>query len=69
MPSSLTNKETFKKAKNLASALKYFLLTMTHKLNIHHVQKEYAISFLKAQFPGNFPSIKITRITEAEIKV
>jgi len=55
-------------AKNLASALKNLLLTVTHKLNIHQVQKEYAVSFLKAQFPGNFSGIKITRVTEAEIK-
>jgi len=69
MPSSLTNRENFMNAKNLASALKNLLLTMTHKLNIHQVQKEYAVSFLKTQFPGNFPSTKITRVTEAEIKV
>jgi hypothetical protein len=69
MPSSLTNKEKFMNAKNMASALKHLLLTMTHKQNIHEVQKEHAISFLKAQFPGIFPSIKITRVTEAEVKV
>ena len=40
MPSSLTNKEKFVNAKNLASALKNLLLTMTHKLNIHQVQKK-----------------------------
>jgi len=44
-------------AKILASALKNLLLTMTHKLNIQQVQKEYAVSFLITQFPGNFPSI------------
>ena len=69
MPSSLTNKEKYMNAQNLASAMKNVLLTMTHKLNIHQVQKEYAIWFLKPRFPGNFLSIKITRVTEAEINV
>ena len=40
----ITNKQRkFMNAKNLASTLKNLLLTMTHKLNIHRVQKEYAI--------------------------
>lgn len=69
MPSSLTNKEKYKNTKILASVLKNLLQTMTHKIYIHQEQKEYAGSFLKAQFPGIFPSINITRVTNAEIKV
>jgi hypothetical protein len=35
---------------------------------MHQVEKEDAVSFLKDLFVGNFPSIKIIPITEAEIK-
>jgi hypothetical protein len=44
------------------------LLTVTEKLNVQKLEKGYAISILKDSYPGNFPSIKIIPITEAEIK-
>jgi hypothetical protein len=52
----------------MANAFNNFFLTVTEKLNILKFGKWDAISFLKYSFPGNFPSIKIFPITEAEIK-
>jgi hypothetical protein len=43
-------------------------LTVTEKLYIQKPEKGDVILFLKDSFPGNFPSIKIIPITEAEIK-
>jgi hypothetical protein len=43
-----------------------FFLKIT---NIHHIQKEDAIFFVEYSFPGNFISITIISITEAEVPV
>jgi len=45
------------------------LLTTSEKLNRYKSEKKDAISFLKDSFPGNFPTINIIPVTEAEIKV
>jgi hypothetical protein len=37
-------------------------------MNIQLIEKRDAIWILKDLFPGNFPSIKIVQVTEAEIK-
>ena len=52
----------------MANAFNNFFITITEKLNIQQIEKGDAISILKDSFPGNFPSIKIIPITEAEIK-
>jgi hypothetical protein len=41
-----------------------FFLTITESLNLHKVEREDAVSFLKAAFPG----IKIIPTTETEMK-
>jgi hypothetical protein len=35
---------------------------------MQQIEKEDAISILKDSFPGNFPSIKIIPVIEAEVK-
>ena len=52
----------------MANAFNNFFITITEKLNIQQIEKGDAISILKDSFPGNFPSIKIIPITEAEVK-
>jgi hypothetical protein len=69
VPSLLKNDEKLKDTKNVANAFNKFFLTTAAKLNLQQVEKADAISFLKDEFPGNFLSIKIIPITEAEIKV
>ena len=44
------------------------LLTTSEKLNRYKSEKKDSISFLKDSFPGNFPTINIIPIIEAEIK-
>jgi hypothetical protein len=68
VPSLLDNSKKLKDPKNVANAFNKFFLTNAEKLNMQQVEKSDAISFLKDAFPGNFPSIKIIPITEAEIK-
>jgi len=48
------------------NAFDCFFLKIT---NIHHIWKEDAILFVEYSFPGNFTSITIISITEAEIRV
>ena len=43
-------------------------LTTSEKFNRQKSEKKDAVSFLKDSFPGNFPTINIIPITEAEIK-
>jgi hypothetical protein len=62
------NDGKLKDPRNLVSAFNKFFLTVTEKWYIDHVEKEDAVSFLKDLFVGNFRSIKIIPITEAEIK-
>jgi hypothetical protein len=62
------NDEKLKDPKNMASAFNNYFITITGKRNIQQIAKGDAFSFLKDSFPGNFPSIKIIPITEAEIK-
>jgi len=52
----------------VANASNNLFLTLTQKLNIQLAESGDAISILKDSFPGNFPSIEIILITEAEIK-
>ena len=52
--------------KNMNNAFDCFFLKIT---NIHHIWKEDAILFVEYSFPGNFTSITIISITEAEIRV
>jgi hypothetical protein len=62
------NNEKLKDPINVASGFNNFFVTITKKLNIRQSEKGNAISNLTDSFPGNFPSIKIIPITEAEIK-
>jgi hypothetical protein len=66
--SLVVSNEKLKDPESMANAFSNFFLTVTEKLNVQKFQKRGATSFLKHSFPGNFPSIKITPITEAEIK-
>jgi hypothetical protein len=66
--SLVVSNEKLKDPKSMANAFNNFFLTVTEKLNVQKFEKGSAISFLKDSFPGNFPSIKIIPITEAEIK-
>ena len=68
IPSLLVNDEKLKDATDVASAFNNFFTTLTEKLNIQQIEKGDAISLLKESFSRNSPSIKIIRITEAEIK-
>jgi len=52
----------------MAKAFNNLFVTVTEKLNILHREEGDAISILKYSRPGNFPSIKIIPITEAESK-
>jgi hypothetical protein len=52
----------------VANAFNNFFITAAEKLNIQKSDKVDAISFLKASFTGNFPSIKLISVTVAEIK-
>jgi hypothetical protein len=55
---------------NVSDAFNNFFITITEKWKVEQIEKEYAVSIQKKDpFPGNFPSIKIIPITEAEIKV
>jgi len=49
-------------------AFNNFFIIITEKLNSQQIAKGDAISILKDSFPGNILSIKITPITEAEMK-
>jgi hypothetical protein len=66
--SIVVSSEKLKDPKSMASAFNNFFLTVTEKLNIQKFEKGDIISFLKGALPGNFPSIRIIPITEAEIK-
>lgn len=68
VPTLLVNDEKVKDPADVANACYYFFITFTEKLNFPHIQKGYAIAILNDSFPGNFPSIKLIPITEAEIK-
>jgi len=59
------NDEKLKDPTNVANN---FFITLIEQLNIQPIGKGDAISVLKDSFPGNFPSINMIPITEAEIK-
>jgi len=61
------NDEKLKDPTDVANAFNNFFITVTEKLSIQEIGKVYAILILKDSFPGNFPSIKIIPISEAEI--
>ena len=52
----------------MANAFNNFFMTLTEHTNIQPKGKGDAISVLKDSFPGNFPSVKIIPVTEAEKK-
>jgi len=60
------NDEILKNARIMAKAFNNLFLKVTEKLNTQQIEEGEAISILKDSFPGNFPSIKIIPITEAE---
>ena len=62
------NDEKLKNPTDVVNTVNNLFTTITEKLNIQQIKKGDAISILKDSFPGNFPSIKIITITEAEIK-
>ena len=61
------NDEKLKDPTDVANAFNNFFITVTEKLSIQEIGKDYAILILKDSFPGNFLSIKIIPISEAEI--
>jgi hypothetical protein len=67
-PTLLVDDKKLKDPKNVANAFNNSYITISEKLNIQQIEKGDAVSILKDSFPGNFPSINITPITEAEIK-
>ena len=67
-PTIPVNDEKLKVLTNMANAFNSFFVTITEHLNIEQMGKGDAISVQTDSFPGNFPSIKIIPITEAEIK-
>ena len=62
------NDEKSKNPTDVVNNFNNLFITITEKLNIQQIEKGDATSVLTDSFPGNFPSIKITPITEAEIK-
>jgi hypothetical protein len=68
VPCTLEIMEKLKDQKTVANAFNNFFLTSSEKLNRYKSEKRDAISFLNDSFPGNFPTINIIPITEAEIK-
>ena len=61
------NDEKLKDPTGVANAFNNFFITVTEKLSIQQKEKLYAILILKDSFSGNFPSLKIIPITEAEL--
>jgi len=57
-----------KDQKTVANVFNNFFLTTSEKLNRYKSEKKDTTLFLKDSFPGNFPTINIIPITEAEIK-
>ena len=68
VPSMLVNMGKLKDQKTVANAFNNFFLKTSEKLNRYKSEKKDDISFLKDSFPGNFPTINIIPITEAEIE-
>ena len=68
VPTLLVNDEKLKDPTDVASAFNNFFTTITKKLNIQQIVKGDTISILNDSLPGNFPSIDIIPITEAEIQ-
>jgi len=60
------NDEILKNARIMAKAVNNLFIKVTEKLNTQQIEEGEAISILKDSFPGNFPSIKIIPIIEAE---
>jgi hypothetical protein len=52
----------------VGNAFNNFFLKVTEKLNVQKLEIRDAISFLQDSFSGNFLSIQIILITDAEIK-
>jgi len=61
------NDEKLKDPTVVANVFNNFF-TITEKLNIQQIVKGDAISIVKDSLPGNFPSVDIILITEAEIQ-
>jgi hypothetical protein len=68
VPTLLFHNEKLKDPSNVANASKDLYITITQKLNIQLRETGNAISIQEDSFPGNFPSIEIILITEAEKK-
>jgi len=56
MPSDIQEATKIKESEHVANALNDLFLTLIENLNLWHVEKEEAKSFLKESFPGNFPA-------------
>jgi hypothetical protein len=57
-----------KRSNTRVQCLNNFFITITEILNIQQIKKGDAVSILQDPFPGNFSSIKIILMTEADIK-
>jgi hypothetical protein len=64
----LVSDEKLKDPTDVANSFNNFVTTITAKLRHSTHRERDAISILKDSFSGNFPSIKIIQITQAEIK-
>jgi hypothetical protein len=69
VPNLQVNNEKLKDPTNVANGFNNFLIKITKQLNLQQLETGNAISNLKHSFPGNFPSIKIIPITEADEKI
>jgi hypothetical protein len=61
------NDKKLKDPTNVANCFNNSFITITEKFNIQQIEKGDVVSILKDSFPGNFPSINIIPITEAEV--
>jgi len=60
------NDENLKDPRSVAKAFNNLFITITEKLNTQQIEEGEVMLILKDSFPGNFPSIKIIPVTEAE---
>ena len=69
VPTLHVNNEQLKDPTKMANAFNTFFVAVSEESNIQQIEKRDAISILKDLFAGNFLSIKIISITEAEIQI
>ena len=68
IPTWLVNDKKLKDPKNVANAFNNAFITITENLNIQQIEKGDAVSILKDSFPGNSPSINITKSQSLKLR-